>query len=39
VGGISADVERSGDVVVVFGSVGTTAHDDAAIFRLPVGDS
>jgi outer membrane protein assembly factor BamB len=35
VGGISADVESSGDVVVAFGSVWTTAYDDATLFRIP----
>jgi hypothetical protein len=39
VAGISADVESIGDVVVAFGSVWTTAYDDAALFRLPAGDS
>lgn len=35
VGGVSADVESSGDVIVAFDSVWTTAFDDAALFRLP----
>jgi outer membrane protein assembly factor BamB len=37
VSGVSADVESSGDVVVAFGSVWTSASDDAALFRLPRG--
>ncbi|WP_448626110.1 hypothetical protein [Geodermatophilus sp. URMC 64] len=37
VSGVSADVESAGDVVVAFGSVWTTAYDDAAVFRLPAG--
>jgi hypothetical protein len=35
VAGVSADVESAGDVIVAFGSVWTTAYDDAALFRLP----
>ncbi|NYJ05559.1 hypothetical protein [Petropleomorpha daqingensis] len=35
VSGVSADVESAGDVVVAFGSVWTTAYDDATMFRLP----
>jgi hypothetical protein len=37
VSGVSADVESAGDAVVAFGSVWTTASDDAALFRLPAG--
>ena len=36
VAGVAADVESSGDIVVAFGSVWTTAFDDAALFRLPI---
>jgi outer membrane protein assembly factor BamB len=35
-GGVSADVDSGGDTVVAFGSVWTTAYDDAALFRIPV---
>lgn len=36
VAGVAADVESSGDIVVAFGSVWTTAFDDAALFRVPI---
>lgn len=32
--GLSADVTSSGDVLVAFGSVWTSAYDDATLFRL-----
>jgi outer membrane protein assembly factor BamB len=35
VSGVSADVGNAGDVAVAFGSVWTTAADDASLFRLP----
>jgi hypothetical protein len=37
--GVSADVTSSGDITVAFGSVWTTAFDDAALFRVPDGGS
>jgi outer membrane protein assembly factor BamB len=36
VAGVAADVESSGDIVVAFDSVWTTAFDDATLFRLPI---